>query len=45
MDENTLTPGAYTLPNDCKAFVRKSNTINGTHHRVQNATESESRLQ
>lgn len=27
MNENTLTPGAYTLPNDCKAFVRNGKEI------------------
>ena len=27
MNENILTPGAYTLPNDCKAFVRNGKVI------------------
>lgn len=26
-EETTLTPGAYSLPNDCKAFVRNGKAI------------------
>lgn len=27
MNDNTLTPGAYTLPNNCRAFVRNGKVI------------------